>query len=100
MRTRKLQIQQAILHIGNTAFIFIALLFAVINLSGCRKEVLPKPAVFLDMQIAGDEEAIGWETITSKWDDSNSTLDLEASGYSFDNCSIHLRNIGTPIVID
>lgn len=100
MGKKKLHIQGALLRTTSAAFIFIATLFIVINLSGCQKEVLPQTAGFLNLKVVGDDEATGWEMITSQWNDTTGDLDLEATSYSYARCSIHLKNIFSPTPVD
>ena len=68
-------------------------LFLIGNLSGCSKENLTKSYGFLHLRIEGYEEDIKWESVSGMWIDSLGKLDMEATSYFFDRCTIHLDNV-------
>lgn len=71
----------------------LTVLFASISLLSCNKQDIAKPQSFLNLKIEGADDAIRWETVTSKWVDSLGYAELNATSYSFDRCTISLRNI-------
>lgn len=68
-------------------------LFLIGNFSGGSKENVTRPYGFLNLRVEGYDEDIKWESVSGVWIDSLGKLDMEATSYFFDRCTIHLENV-------
>src|SRR5918993_2429242 len=59
----------------------------------CKSEFTVRPYGYLNLKVEGQEEPIRWEVIVSKWTNHSGEAELEASGYAFDHCTIHLDHV-------
>lgn len=75
-------------------------LLVVGSFLGCRKEYNPKPYGYLHLRVGGQEEDVKWETLSAEWADSLGKAELKASSYYFDHCTIRLKNITRPGVVN
>ena len=68
-------------------------LFLIWNFSGCTQENIERAYGFLDLRVEGYDEDIKWESVSGIWIESLGKLDMEATSYFFDRCTIHLENV-------
>ncbi|HNP23946.1 MAG TPA: hypothetical protein PKM63_12455 [Panacibacter sp.] len=73
--------------------------FILISLLSCNKDNTLKPGGFLHLQVAGQENAVQWETVTTTWDQNTGKAELHANSYAFDQCVISLNNVVQPCTI-
>ena len=71
--------------------------FILISLLSCNKDNTLKPG-FLPA-VAGQENAVQWETVTTTWDQNTGKAELHANSYAFDQCVISLNNVVQPCTI-
>lgn len=68
-------------------------LFFICSFSGCSKENIARPYGFLNLRVEGYEDDIKWENVSGIWIDTLGKLEMEATSYFFDRCTIQLENV-------